>query len=84
MLYPSLDISKGDSIRNFARDVTKQGKVDVLINNAGVNLDNEYGPENARRTLDVNYRGTLEVRIISQRLLPFPPICSGLELSLLP
>jgi len=26
-----------------------------------VNLDNEYGPENAKRTLEVNYKGTLEM-----------------------
>lgn len=37
------------------------GLVDVLINNAGVNLDARYGYENARTTLDVNYRGVREV-----------------------
>lgn len=38
----------------------------MLINNAGVNLDapGSYGPENVRRTLDVNFRGTVEVGLI--------------------
>lgn len=59
--YPKLDISSGESIKSFASVVSQEGPIDVLINNAGVNLDNDYGPENAKRTLDVNYRGTLEV-----------------------
>ncbi|KAK5118435.1 hypothetical protein LTR62_002949 [Meristemomyces frigidus] len=66
ILYPKLDIADSGSIAAFADEVQRQGKedggvVDVLINNAGVNLDNEYGFENARRTLEVNYRGTLEM-----------------------
>ncbi|KAL9592303.1 MAG: hypothetical protein Q9179_006853 [Wetmoreana sp. 5 TL-2023] len=36
-------------------------KVDVLINNAGVNLDQEYLPANVKATIDTNYRGTLNV-----------------------
>lgn len=35
--------------------------VDVVINNSGVNLDDQFSVENAHRTLDVNYRGTLAV-----------------------
>ena len=58
VLYPKLDISSRDSIKSLADDVDK---VDVLINNAGVNLDAQYGPETAKQTLDVNYRGTLNV-----------------------
>lgn len=61
VLYPTLDISSRDSIRAFAGVVKQHGDVDVLINNAGVNLDGRYGYENARRTLEVNYEGTLEV-----------------------
>jgi len=61
VLYPKLDISSLESIKAFACEVQQQGPVDVLINNAGVNLDAEYGYENAKKTLDVNYRGTLEV-----------------------
>lgn len=33
----------------------------VLINNGGVNLDDNFNTENAKTTLDVNYRGTLNV-----------------------
>ncbi|KAK5137914.1 hypothetical protein LTR08_006683 [Meristemomyces frigidus] len=63
VVYPQLDISRHDSIEAFAGLVREQaGSVDVLINNAGVNLDfgGEYGYENARRTLEVNYWGTVE------------------------
>lgn len=35
--------------------------VKVLINNAGVNLDDNFNPDNAKTTLDVNYRGTLNM-----------------------
>ncbi|KAK3700550.1 hypothetical protein LTR37_015878 [Vermiconidia calcicola] len=60
--YPKLDISSSESIKALAQHVVdKHGKVDVLINNAGVNRDNNYSPENAKQTLDVNYRGTLEM-----------------------
>lgn len=58
--YPRLDIADTKSVQSFAQQVEK-GSVRALINNAGVNLDDEYGIENARRTLEVNYRGTLEV-----------------------
>ena len=63
VLYPSLDVTKRESIRALAEEVRAQGKFDVLINNAGVNLDNPYTLENVRRTMDVNYGGTLEVSI---------------------
>ena len=62
--YPKLEIDDGQSINAFADDVAKQtGKVDVLINNAGTYLDGNYNHENAKKTLDVNYRGTLNVCI---------------------
>ncbi|KAK5174764.1 uncharacterized protein LTR77_001847 [Saxophila tyrrhenica] len=62
--YPQLDISSSSSIASLASQIREEipnGRLDVLINNAGVNLDNEYGPENARRTLEVNCWGTLEM-----------------------
>lgn len=44
------------------RVADEHGSLNVLINNAGVNLDgNTYNAENARKTLDTNYRGTLHV-----------------------
>ena len=61
-LYPKLDISDRDSIQDFATSTTQHGNVSTLINNAGVNLDRQYGYENTKKTLNVNYRGTLEVR----------------------
>ena len=33
----------------------------MLINNAGVNLDNEYSAANAQKTMDVNYTAMLDV-----------------------
>ncbi|KAL8806522.1 MAG: hypothetical protein Q9182_001305 [Xanthomendoza sp. 2 TL-2023] len=60
--YPRLDIADRSSIDSFAKAIQKDHpKVDVLINNAGVNLDMEYSPANAKKTLDTNYRGTLNV-----------------------
>ena len=59
--YSALDILNGNSIKALADKVAGEGKVDVLINNAGVNLDDQYGPDNTQKTLDVNFRGTLEV-----------------------
>ncbi|KAK0320863.1 hypothetical protein LTR82_008181 [Friedmanniomyces endolithicus] len=61
VLYPKLDIADRESVRAFASDVKLHGRVDVLINNAGVNLDNQYNYENAKRTVDVNYHGTLDM-----------------------
>lgn len=61
VIYPKLDISDHSSVTSLAQEVHQYGSVDVLINNAGINLDNEYGPQNARKTIDVNYRATLDV-----------------------
>lgn len=62
VLYPKLDVSSRESIAKLAEEVKREGLlVDVLINNAGVNLDARYGYENARTTLDVNYKGVREV-----------------------
>lgn len=60
--YLKLDISDPGSIESFAKAIREDHeKVDVLINNAGVNLDQEYSPSNVKTTLDTNYRGTLNV-----------------------
>jgi len=60
--YPKLDIADLLSIRGFAKVVKEDhGAVDVLINNAGVNLDDQYSAESVRTTLDTNVRGTLHV-----------------------
>jgi len=70
VIYPKLDISSQSSIREFADEVKQYGSVDVLINNAGVNLDDDYNAENAKKTIDVNYHGTLNVRDVANRLNP--------------
>ncbi|KAL8995852.1 MAG: hypothetical protein Q9169_004504 [Polycauliona sp. 2 TL-2023] len=58
--YPKLDIADRSSIDSFAKMIQKDhANVDVLINNASVNLDLEYSPANVKTTLDTNYRGTL-------------------------
>jgi NAD(P)-dependent dehydrogenase (short-subunit alcohol dehydrogenase family) len=62
VLYPKLDIADRKSVLDFAEEVQQYGSVDVLINNAGINLDDDYNPQNAKKTIDVNYRATLEVR----------------------
>lgn len=50
-------------MRRFADELeTQHGQAHVLINNAGVNLDAEYSHETAKKTLEVNYGGTKDVR----------------------
>ena len=60
--YPKLDISNISSIERFVETVKKdEGGIDVLINNAGVNLDDQYSSENAEQTIQTNVYGTLNV-----------------------
>lgn len=60
--YPKLNIADSSSIQGLAEVIKEDhGVVDVLINNAGVILDDEYSAENVKKTLDTNVRGTLEV-----------------------
>jgi carbonyl reductase 1 len=69
VMYPKLDITDRSSIKDFAKEVSQYGSVDVLINNAGVNLDNEYSAANAKKTMDVNYTAMLDVSTIV--ILPY-------------
>jgi carbonyl reductase 1 len=58
--YRSLDIIDPKSIHTLADDIRQSGiKLDVLINNAGVNLDDKFSPRNVSRTLEVNHYGTI-------------------------
>jgi len=60
VVYPKLDIGKQKSIQELAAMIKGDDKhVNILINNAGLHLDQQYNAENAKTTLDVNYRGTL-------------------------
>ena len=62
--YAKLDIADRSSVENFASTIkVKYGAVDVLINNAGVNLDDEYSAKNVKVTLDTNVRSTLQVSL---------------------
>ena len=64
-VYRRLDVTNRESILGLRREVESEGGgVTALINNAGVNLDGEYSFETSRRTIEVNYRGTLEVRMM--------------------
>jgi short-subunit dehydrogenase len=58
-------ISDRSSVKDFAKEVSQYGSVDVLINNAGVNLDNEYSAANAQKTMDINYTAMLDVSTIA-------------------
>lgn len=62
VIYHQLDISDHQSITSLASAIKQTGNpLDVVINNGGANLDQQFSPENAKTTLDVNYRGTLNV-----------------------
>ena len=62
VVYQRLDIADTSSIKNFVNLIQKEHRsVDVLVNNAGVNLDDNYSLENVKITLDTNVRGTLQV-----------------------
>ena len=62
--FAKLDITDKSSILSFLKAVAKDNPhvhgVDILINNAGINLDSNYNYENAQATFDTNYRGTLQ------------------------
>ena len=61
--YMELDIANPASIHDLCGTISQtHNAIDTLINNAGVNLDDKYSPENVRTTLDTNTRGTLGVR----------------------
>lgn len=60
--YPKLDITDSASIDSLASLIQKEhGGCDVLINNAGINVDDQYSPQSVKLTLDTNYRGTLHM-----------------------
>lgn len=56
--YGKLDIGDKSSIKSFLSNVRG---VDVLINNAGINNNNEETPDLAVQTIDINYRGTRDM-----------------------
>lgn len=61
-MYPKLDITSKASITSLFEKVSADdGRVDVLINNAGVNTMPDTSSKAVKLTLDTNYRGTLAV-----------------------
>ena len=58
--YEKLDVSDKKAILNFLRMAVKQdpgsSAIDILINNAGVNMNQDEDLEKATTTIDVNYR----------------------------
>jgi carbonyl reductase 1 len=60
--YAKLDLSDKSSITSFiATALRETERIDVLINNAGVNNNNNETPELAKQTIDINYRGTRQM-----------------------
>jgi carbonyl reductase 1 len=60
--HATLDITSNSSIAKFLRLALNQDSpnhaVDILINNAGINLDDDYSYERAVAEFDTNYHGT--------------------------
>jgi NAD(P)-dependent dehydrogenase (short-subunit alcohol dehydrogenase family) len=60
--YPKLDITDKESIQRLVAEIqSSENGIDALINNAGVNVDQQYSLENVNLTLATNYDGTLSV-----------------------
>lgn len=60
--HAELDISDKKSISTFITNtLQRDGKIDVLINNAGVNNNNKETPELAEQTVNTNYYGTKDM-----------------------
>jgi NADP-dependent 3-hydroxy acid dehydrogenase YdfG len=57
--YAKLDVSDKSSITSFIKSALNDNdKIDVLINNAGVNNNNNETPDSAEQTININYHGT--------------------------
>lgn len=65
-----LDLTKPESISKCASEVKDLGKIDILINNAGILVDDEDTRvivEKLRETLEVNLIGTID---LTEQLIP--------------
>ena len=67
------DVSKEDEVNKMFLEIEKEfGKVDALINNAGIDLSNLFHLKNAnefRKTLDVNVVGAYNCAICASKLM---------------
>ncbi|KAH6852973.1 hypothetical protein BKA58DRAFT_370334 [Alternaria rosae] len=60
--YAKLDVSDKSSITSFLKAaLNDSGKIDVLINNAGINNNNNETPDAAEQVIKVNYHGTKQM-----------------------
>ena len=81
-------MTKDKDIQSLAEHIKREdGKVDVLINNAGVNTYPEHSSASIRQMLDVNYRGMLKmcqafIPLLSQdgRIVNLSSVASGLQI----
>lgn len=73
VVFHQLDVNDGNSIQNLANYLDRElGKLDVLVNNAGISIDDgkttvDVEVDTVRRTMETNFYGPLRV---SQALLP--------------
>jgi carbonyl reductase 1 len=76
VLFAPLDISAASTVSALAQALKPDAPVAILVNNAGLAYKGDaWGVEEARRTLDVNFRGT---RQVVRSLLPLMrETCSG-------
>jgi NAD(P)-dependent dehydrogenase (short-subunit alcohol dehydrogenase family) len=64
-----LDVKDTASIARFAEEVRNTGgRIDVLVNNAGVSINSRFDEPSVRLTIDTNFFGPLRV---TDALLPF-------------
>ncbi|QIX01299.1 hypothetical protein AMS68_006816 [Peltaster fructicola] len=69
IIYRKLDIADRKSVEDLSVNVDEsQQEINVLINNAGINLDREASVDIAKKTLEVNYYGTLNM---CQSVIPY-------------
>lgn len=62
ILFAPLDISQASTVSALAHFLKPDAPVAILVNNAGLAYKGDaWGAEEARRTLDVNFRGTRQV-----------------------
>jgi carbonyl reductase 1 len=60
--YAKLDVSDKTSISSFLKTALKEnGKIDRLINNAGVNNNGNETAETAEQTININYHATKQM-----------------------
>jgi len=76
VIFHSLDVTNGESSQKLAEFIRQQfGKLDVLVNNAGIYIDSQAGSDSIlnakvdtlRETLETNVYGVLQV---TQALIP--------------